>query len=310
MACAGVVICSNRCFHVHADPDSALVIASTAALVFDLLLAPEKIRITEEATNGRGSGQRKGSGGVCQVLQTVGSLSLAHAVSHRGRKGLVLALRARQCQSWKLRLLLTLGERMGRGRRARRGVGHESSLTLTALGFGLCKAFRRETPSRQTLSREDRYGYLERTAAKEEVVDHCDGPFQSDADSKKHYNIDAPRSAGLRSMFARSIWARSPLHFACDARAVCASEDYNSIALDSGFDHFDADSGVGVSWENGPSLVLEKELERDRKALVSPSVLRNESQNSERVLEIDFFVDHYVYFTVHRCCRVPRRRFR
>ena len=58
------------------------------------------------------------------------------------------------------------------------------------------------------------------------------------------------------------------MHFGCDSRPACGAEDIDSIVLDSGFEHFDGDSGVGVSCENGP-FSLEKELNRDRQALVS-----------------------------------------
>ena len=178
-----------------------------------------------------------------------------------------------------------------------------SSHTLTALGYGLCKAFKRETPSRQMLSKEDRYGYLERTATK---IGDDDGTFPSSEEYTKKQADDAPKSAGLRSVFARSIWGRSAMHFACDSRAVCSAEDGDSIALDSGFDHehFDGDSGVGVSCENGP-FSLEKELQRDTKVLVSGFCTLVKKCRADAALEIYVFMDYYVHVSIHRRRGIP-----
>lgn len=179
-----------------------------------------------------------------------------------------------------------------------------SSHTLTALGVGLCRAFRRETPPRPSLSKEDRYDFLERTAGKD-INDFSTSQSQSFEDDLKGRLDSGPKSAGLKSIFARSIWTRSAMHFGCDSRPVCGTEDIDSIILDSGFEHFDGDSGVGVSCENGP-FSLEKELNRDRQALVSyiKTFLFN-SAVPYAELEIILLMDHDINFSVHRCRRVP-----
>lgn len=128
-----------------------------------------------------------------------------------------------------------------------------------------------------------------------------------------------PKSAGLRSMFARSIWLRGGIGtlrdagagFSCRPRIV-DDHDPDSISLDSGFDHFEVDEDMDGSWirryggggEDGTEL--DTALRRNVDKLVRDILHTVDARVHGFATEIDILLDYYVNLAVCRRRRVPR----
>lgn len=136
----------------------------------------------------------------------------------------------------------------------------------SSLGYGLCRTFHREIAPGPQISRADRYGYLKRAAEEKDQVFGLDDEINPQREAARKYessvNSSQPRSPGVHSMFARSIWIRSGLGL-----------DRPMFDADGSRIHFeDEEDGGWVrhSEEHDAGLDLEEVLNRDVNRLVSP----------------------------------------
>ncbi|EJD07775.1 uncharacterized protein FOMMEDRAFT_16382 [Fomitiporia mediterranea MF3/22] len=152
----------------------------------------------------------------------------------------------------------------GRSLRARVNHHHSSSHdstasnSLVAFGAGIYNRFRRVATPRQGHSRAERYSFLRRTAAAKEIGSSLeygenDGAAQTRAGGSHMETPPSPppKSAGLRSIFARSIWLRGGVEAGRDEGIVYRppiEDDHDGITLDTGFDHIDVDDDLDDAW--------------------------------------------------------------